>query len=136
MNTRRVSAMVFLLALVVVSGCAKSEPPPAERAASASPPPTIEPPAANTSAAPTPAALPPANPKAIATSDGETSGMRIDVTELRRTSGDTLNLKMTFVNGSSADHEFSYSYGADNVSAADFNSIGGVHLIDQVGKKK
>jgi hypothetical protein len=66
----------------------------------------------------------------IATADGEQSGVRIDITELKRTSGDTLTMKFTLVNDS-----------GETVSPYNFfesvhSDLRNVHLIDAVGRKK
>jgi hypothetical protein len=67
---------------------------------------------------------------AIATADGEQSGVRIDITELKRTSGDTLTMKFTLVNetGEEAPGPY-YLFGS-------VHDLRDVHLIDAVGKKK
>lgn len=64
----------------------------------------------------------------IATADGEQSGTRIDITELKRTSGDTITLKFTLINDSG---EAVNPYGLFNGS-----NVAEVHLIDAAGKKK
>jgi len=127
-----------LFVLAAAAGCSTSEqapPPVATPAAVASPRTGIvtgtPPPAAAA-----PAAGAPAGAAAIATADGETSGLRVEVTELKRASGGTLNLKFAMINGTDKPHDFSYDYGDGSHGATDYNAIGGVHLIDQVGKKK
>lgn len=64
----------------------------------------------------------------IATADGESAGMRIEITELSRTSGDTVTLKYRLFNETGADSSLYFLTDRDNVSD--------VHLIDAVGKKK
>jgi hypothetical protein len=64
----------------------------------------------------------------IAVADGQHAGTRVDITELKRTSGDTLTLRFTLVNESGA-------------RINPYNLLGGatvseVHLIDAVGMKK
>lgn len=65
---------------------------------------------------------------AIATADGETPGIRIEITELSRSSGETVTLKFRIVN--------------DSGDKANPNQLMGgyeakeVHLIDAAGKKK
>ncbi len=67
----------------------------------------------------------------IATTDGETSGTRIDVQELKRQSGGTVMLRFTAVNDS--DQEVpNYLFQATEGS----HSVDGVYLIDFAGKKK
>ena len=72
----------------------------------------------------TPAAL----AETIATADGEQSGVRIDLTELKRTSGGTVMLKFTLVNDSGAD--------VSPYNLFNRNDVSDVHLIDAAGKKK
>ncbi len=131
--------------LVAAAGCSTSEQAPAPAvtpAAVASPRTGIvqgTPPPAAAAAAPAgaaPAGAAPAGAAPIATADGEASGMRVEVTELKRGSGGTLNLKFAMINGTDKPHDFSYNYGDGSQGATDYNAIGGVHLIDQVGKKK
>jgi hypothetical protein len=138
-------ALVFhLFVLVAAAGCSTSEQAPAATPAAVASPRTgivtgTPPPAAGPAAAPAaaaPAAAAPAGAAAIATADGETSGLRVEVTELKRASGGTVNLKFAMINGTGQPHDFSYSYGDGSHGATDYNAIGGVHLIDQVGKKK
>lgn len=87
---------------------------------------------ANTSSSPaSPAA--PAGP-VLATTDGEKPGIRVEVTELKRTSGDTVNLKFAMINDSDKDMGFGYDFGEGSTS--DIGTIAGVHLIDAAGKKK
>lgn len=64
----------------------------------------------------------------IAVADGETSGTRIEVTELSRTSGDTLTLKLRLVNDSG---EAISPY--ELMEASDLRNL---HLIDAAGRKK
>jgi hypothetical protein len=78
----------------------------------------------------------PGGAPAIATADGEKPGIRLEITELKRASGGTLNLKFAMINDSDKELAFSYDYGDSSQGAGDFNTVGGVHLIDQVGKKK
>ena len=63
--------------------------------------------------------------------DGETPGVRVDVTQLKRDSGGTVTLKFTLVNDS--DTEIGMTY---YMTASDSSTVSGVHLIDPVGKKK
>jgi hypothetical protein len=115
-------------------GCSSPQAPPAS-AASTTPPPTAN-------AAPTPATVPspPAGrakaPAVIATAEASIAGVRAEVTELKRGSGGTLTLKFTIVNDSS--RAFAHSdvgIGMGGLIDAPY-TIGGVHLIDPVGKKK
>jgi hypothetical protein len=79
----------------------------------------------------------PATPGAIATADGEKSGARIDVTELKRASGGTVSLKFTLTNGGSDVFGTASAYFGDKeVSADEYRDVSGIHLIDPVNKKK
>jgi hypothetical protein len=83
------------------------------------------------------AALPAAPaPAVIASSEGETPGRRVEVTELKRTSGGTISLKFTFINDSDKPMGFGYDYGDKSHEHTDHGSVGGVTLVDPVGKKK
>lgn len=76
-----------------------------------------------------------ASPAILASTDGETPGVRIEVVELKRVTGGTVNLKFVLINDSEKNLDFGYAFG-EGGSTIDFNSIGGVHLLDAVGKKK
>lgn len=72
----------------------------------------------------------PAGP--IASTDGEQSGMRVDVTELKRGSGGTVTLKFTLINGSEAPFTL-----ADNLRGAGAGyNVSGVYLLDTANRKK
>lgn len=75
-------------------------------------------------------------PQPIASTEGETPGISIEVTELKRVSGGIINLKFTMINDSDHAVNFEYSFVDRNHEIIDFGSIGGVHLIDAAGKKK
>lgn len=64
----------------------------------------------------------------IATIDGETSGVRIEITELSRTSGDTLTMKFRLYNDTGENFAF--------YSLMNSYEVSSLHLIDAVGKKK
>lgn len=144
----KAKAFVFhLLVVGFVAGCSRSDPPPAAPpsaapgtgivGSAATPQPVAAAPEAATPAgAATGPAAAPAGAPAIANADGETPGIRLAVTEFKRASGGTVNLKMTMFNDGDKPHSFSYDYGDGSLGATDFNAIGGVHLIDPVGKKK
>jgi hypothetical protein len=72
---------------------------------------------------------------ALATADGEKPGVRIEVQELKRTSGDTLSLKFALINDSAESFGFSSDFGEQG-RTSDYGSIGGVNLLEGVGKKK
>ena len=82
----------------------------------------------------------PGAPAPIATSEGTLAGVRVEVTELKRTGGETLTLKFTIVNDSDRALQVG-DVGISNgalITPADGASytVGGVHTIDLVGKKK
>jgi hypothetical protein len=90
-------------------------------------------------APPAPASTPAAKEQksVIAETDGEYPDVRLEVTELKRTSGDTLTLKFTIINDSSEDVDFSYNFVEQGkYENHDFASVGGVNLVDAAGKKK
>lgn len=129
-GARRALCLVVLLPLS--SFCGKRETPPAPAAT-----PTV----ASSSAAPAatvPAttAAPPAAAAAIATADGETPGVTVAIKELKRASGGTLSLKFVITNGSDKKIPAGYQFVDPDHQVADFDSVGGVQLIDPVGKKK
>ena len=131
--------------LVVATGCQKKEqfaaaPPPAPTAAAI--PPTAEPVSVAPTAAPLPTAAPasaaPAAAPAgsvVASTEGEKPGIRVDVTELKR-SPSALSLKFTIINSSEHQMGFGYDLGDPDHSIKDFASVGGVTLLDAAGKKK
>jgi hypothetical protein len=135
-----VSVSVSVFVLGAAAGCTKSEQPAPAAQPAAAPVPAASPITGIVAPTPAPAApaaaAAPAGPAAIASADGETSGLRVEVTELKRGSGGTVNLKFAMINDSDKQVGFSYDYGDSGHGATDYNSIGGVHLIDQVGKKK
>jgi len=79
---------------------------------------------------------PPAAPAkaALATSDGETPGARVEVQELKRVSGGTVMLRFTMINDGDKTLNVGYDFGAGSTS--DIGTVAGVHLIEPVGKKK
>jgi hypothetical protein len=128
-------ALVLLGVLVTFWGCSKSEE---NRPASSKDQPaqTAQKAAENASAPNAPAA--PAAPAAVvvATADGEKAGTRVDITELKRSGDNTVTLKFAMVNDSPERLSFNYDYGDPQHSIKDFNSIGGVTLVDGANKKK
>lgn len=122
----------LLVVVIAVSGCSKQ---------ASAPPPATPPPATQGAAAPAPASAAPqaaaaATAAVIATADGETSGVRIEVTEFKRTSGGTVSLKFSMINDSDKPVSFGYNFVDPAHENKDFSGIGGIHLIDPVGKKK
>ena len=139
MISSRNALALALFAGIALAGCAKkqetatatSAPPPATTTTAAT---AAAPPPATTSAAPAPQG---ATAGAIASTDGEVSGTRIDITELKRTSGGTVNLKFAIVNNSAKTLNVHSSYLGDNsISKDSYRDVSGVHLIDPVNKKK
>jgi hypothetical protein len=82
-----------------------------------------------------PGAVPALAAEPIATTDGEQSGVRLEVTEHKRTSGETLTLKFKIVNDGDELVEFGYEFGDPSITG-DYGSVGGVHLVDGANKKK
>lgn len=78
----------------------------------------------------------PAATAGIATADGEAAGVTATIKELKRASGGTISLKLVITNGSGKRLNTGYDFADPDNSVRDFNSIGGVQLIDPVGKKK
>jgi hypothetical protein len=72
---------------------------------------------------------PPDPAAAIATADGEQPDQRVEVTQLKRTSGGTVNLKFVMINDSDNDISFWQGFG-------DNRTISGVTLVDEKNKKK
>jgi hypothetical protein len=159
----RIILTIPILSVLILSteGCGKKEEPKApaqapaptaetkapQLAPAAQPPAPPEPqasaqaPAAAPSAtpqAPAPAAQPapqaPQAKPALASADGEKPGMRVDVTELKRVSGGTVMLRFTMINDGDKTLNVGYDFGAGSTS--DIGTVGGVHLIEPVGKKK
>jgi hypothetical protein len=104
-------------AIAATLGCSREPAPPTPAAT-----PVAAAPAA-TPAAPAVAAAPAASP--LATADGAQPGLRIELTELKRSSGEKVNLKFVLVNDSAT---------FVTVELANVNNV--VSLIDPVGKKK
>ena len=136
------------LALAALA-CSKSEPATSTQASStvasstvsttvATPQPASAPAPAPSSVNAASATVPPAaaTPGTIATADGEKSGLRIDVTELKRGSGGTVMMKFTLANNSQENVNFAGNFLGDGSVSSDYKAVGAVHLIDPVGKKK
>jgi hypothetical protein len=131
------------LLLGLAFGCSKQEAasPPAATAAPAAAT-ASQPPAATTGApaASAPAPAPPpakaSRPVPIATGEGTLDRVRVEITELKRSTGGTLTLRFSIVNDSDkvVGHG-DVGVGMGGLIDAPY-TIGGVHLIDPVGKKK
>jgi hypothetical protein len=126
----------LLVAALSLTGCSKlGEYKTSNTNASASPAST--PVAAGGQAGSLPKGTEPAPVSAgpvLATSDGDKPGIRVEVLELKRTSGNTVNLKFAMINDSDKDMAISYDYGEGKTG--DFGSVAGAHLIDAEGQKK
>lgn len=140
---RRYLVAPVLILMTLVLACQKDQPLPQHQSSaapesSAAPAADVAPPApASTEPAPAPATSPPAAVAGgIATTDGEQSGISLTVTEFKRGSGDTATLKFTIVNNGTEALEFGYGLADPANSTIDYGTIGGVHLIDPVNKKK
>ena len=70
----------------------------------------------------------------LAAADGEKTGLRIEVQELKRTSGDTLTLKFAMINDSA--EPFGFSSNLVEKGTNDYANISGVNLIEGAGRKK
>jgi hypothetical protein len=134
-----VRTVIFLVLFASLSCAKKEETQPAAQPApapsAAAPAAATAPPAATTTTA---AAAPAAAPaeQGIATADGETPGVTAVIKELKRGSGGVVSLKLTLVNRSDKKLDFGYSFGDKEHDIPDFATMGGVQLIDPVGKKK
>jgi hypothetical protein len=132
MLRRETFASISIAMVLAVTGCSTKEAPPPVASPSA-PAPSASP------AVPTapPAAAPASAAAVIATADGETDGIKAEILDLKRDSGGTVTLKFSVVNNSKQDMGFGYGFGDDaNFHITDFDSIGGVNLVDTVNKKK
>ena len=145
--------------MVLASGCGKEAAVPAPKAPAVATPapaalaPVATPPAAPTAPAPAPvataapaapaapvaqpaaAAAPAASAPVLARSDGDKTGLSVEVTELKRSSGGTLTLKFVMINNTKEPIRFGADYGAGGGNADD-HTVSGTHLIDAVNKKK
>ena len=74
----------------------------------------------------------------VAKTDGETAGLRLEVIELKRSSGDTLTLRFNLINDSGESFKASGWYFGDykGHQNQDIGNVGAITLIDTVGKKK
>ena len=69
---------------------------------------------------------------AIATADGDLPGAKVEVQELKRSAG-TVMLKFAMINNSDKALSFGYAFGD---GTGDYGTVGGINLIDSIGKKK
>lgn len=134
-SLKLVTTIVIGLASMMIAACATSTPQQSQNTNQSSQTAQSTPATAEAPAPPS-SAPPPATAAIIASADGDTPGAKIEIHELKRTSGDTLTLRFSMVNGSGKDMSFNYNFVEQGKDVVDFNSVGGVHLIDPVGKKK
>lgn len=136
----RIYLTILLILASAMSACAKKEEPatPNAPAQQATPPvastPTTE--TAPTAVAPAATSAPAPAGGVIATTDGETPGVRVEVTELKRASGGTVSLKFVVINDSTEKFSMASHQLGDSKISDDYRSVGGIHLVDPVGKKK
>jgi hypothetical protein len=138
---RKIVSLGIVLTLALF-GCKKSETAATETTstqttATIATTATVAPVSQTTATTATVAITPAPAAGAVATTEGEKTGARIDVTELKRTSGGTVNLKFTITNGGSETFgTHSEYFGDSSVSADHYRDLSGVHLVDPVNKKK
>jgi hypothetical protein len=126
----RNTTLLFLCLITLLASCTqKEEPKPTSQTQSQ----TVQP---SPTLAPTPGSVAPSTVSTIAVADGETPGLKAEIHELKRTGGDTLTLKFSIANGSAKALSFGYDFVEKGKDVPDFNTVGGVHLIDSAGKKK
>ena len=135
-SMRKIEGAILLFCLILLTSCSGQEPskqaqqkePPAQRP---------QPVTAPAPAEPTPATVEPsAAAPALAITEGEVQGLKAEINELKRTGGDTVTLKFSITNGSAKAVDFGYDFAEKGRDVPDYNTVGGVHLIDAEGKKK
>ncbi|HVT44381.1 MAG TPA: hypothetical protein VMT00_08320, partial [Thermoanaerobaculia bacterium] len=85
----------------------------------------------------TPQAVPPSgSPTVLASAVGEIPGQRVEIRKLARGSGDIIDLRLALINDSDQPMDFGYDFVDPNHNVPDFNSIGGVYLLDPVAREK
>jgi hypothetical protein len=128
--------MLALIGLLIIFwGCVKKEGPTSSSSNNNGAQ-TAQTTQQNANPAASPEFKPAPSVRAIATADGEKQGTRVEITELKRTSNNTLTLKFQMVNDGPDKLPFSYDFGDEANHIKDFDSIGGVNLVDSTGKKK
>jgi hypothetical protein len=138
MQLRAARVLFLTVILVAMMSCAKKETvQPAETTADTAAQTAEAPPVETAATVPAEQAVtaPPPAGAAVATTDGEAPGVRIDINELKRDAAGTVTMKLTFVNGGTKNHEFGYDYG-DPARTNDYGSIGGIHLLDGANRQK
>jgi hypothetical protein len=131
-------SLVFAALLIALASCAKKDTTTSAEPAAAAPAESAPADTASAASATAPAPAPSVAvaPAGIATADGETAGVTATIKELKRASGGTISLKLVITNGSDKQLDTGYAFVDPDNSGLDYNSIGGVQLIDPVGKKK
>jgi len=134
--TTNIAPALFLVALMSFIGCSKPEGQNTN--VQSSQPATSAPSQVSASASPatTTGAAPTSTGPALAMADGDMPGIRVEVQELKRNSGGTVTLKFAMINDSDKELGFGFSFADPDHQGKDSGGIGGVHLIDAVGKKK
>lgn len=126
-------ATLLVFAVFCINGCKKTEQSSKGSNSSSGSVPASQPatpkPTATANSAPVSAT------QSIAEADGETPGTKVQVQELKRSSN-SLMLKFAIVNDSEKPVSFGYNFGDKSNEIKDFSSVGGVTLVDSVGKKK
>lgn len=130
---KRAIVLVQGLLLLTAIGCSGKE----DAQASASNPPApvtggAPAPAPPSTATPAPAPAPAARP--IATSEGTLPGTRVDVLELKRSSGGSVTLRFAIVNGS--DQMLEMTAMEPLIELGGDYPVAKAHLIDPIGRKK
>ncbi len=77
----------------------------------------------------------PALAEPLATANGDKEGVRVEVTDLKRGSGDVVTLKFTIVNDSKETIDM-LRYLAEGTSNQDTRTVSGISLADPANKKK
>ncbi len=148
MRTRWFIVAVLSASTVAMLACQKDEGLP-QHQASATPgaASTSAPVAAadtpDVSSAPAPALAPqPAVPAqapaaaVLASTEGELSDVRIDITQFKRDSGGTVTLRFLLANNSASSVAMYGSWLGDSKISSDHRGVGGIHLLDAANKKK
>jgi hypothetical protein len=81
-------------------------------------------------------APPSGSPTVLASAAGEIPGQRVEIRKLARGSGDIVDLRLTIINDSDQPIGFGYDFVDPNQEVPDFNSIGGVYLLDPMAREK
>ena len=131
----RLTPVVLALLLVLFFSCGKQEGTqavaPTQTAVTSS---VATTPSSTTSAAPAPASA--AAPGGIASADADKPGVKVTITELKRSAGGTLSLKAVVSNASADSFGFGGQFEEPGHGNTDYNTIAGVSIVDPVGKKK